>query len=124
VFFTERLVAQNNTTATTSNRAEKPKSAVLTWCFGGLAAGDTDDTVAGVAPFKLTVVSTVPPRGTPPEPFNNAVAVPGWTLLDCVLPVDPCPADCGVWVVDCTPEPVPVVSWFVAIDTIVKQSPL
>jgi hypothetical protein len=123
VFFTERLVAQNNTTATASNRAEKPKSAVLTWCFGGLVAGDTDATVAGVAAFKLTVVSFVPCRGKPPGLLNRAVAVPGWTLLDCVPPVAPCPADCGVWVVDCTPEPVPVVSWFVAIDTIVKQSP-
>ena len=73
----------------------------------------------GLAPFKLTVVNTLPPSGTPPELFNKAVAVPGWTLLDWVPPVAPCPADCGLWVVAWVPEPLVVVS--VAIDTIVKQ---
>ncbi len=92
-------MAQNKTTATTTNRAGKPRSSGLTWCLGN---GDGElEKIRGCADdgFRLTVGKAIAYSGTPPWPLSSAVAVPGWTLLEGAAAGAPEPADvCGLWV--------------------------
>jgi hypothetical protein len=106
VLFTERLTAQTKTAAITNNRIGKPRSSGLTWCLG---KGDGElEKIRGCADdgFKLTVGKAVAYSGTPPWLLSNAVAVPGWTLLEGAAVGAPEPADvCGLW----------VLAWLVAL---------
>ena len=77
--------------------------------------------VTGAEAFKLTVDKVESCNGTPPPPFKRDEAVPGCTLPDWTPPATAVPADCGLWVFTCEPEPDVAVSWLSAIVTIVKQ---
>jgi hypothetical protein len=109
VLFLGRLVSQNKSMATMNSRIAKPSSVELTWCLAGCVVAVVVAVVAGWVPVKLTVDSGVWRSVMLLEPpFNRADVVPGWTRLDCVLPLGDCTLDCGLWVVvwDCD---VPVI---------------
>lgn len=113
VFFAERLVAQNKTTATRTNNTGNPSSAAFTWCLGATVTAAFFVTVAVVSEGdKFTTDNDEPRSGTPLELLSSAVAVPGWTVLACApLPAFDLPAVCGFWVVACDPVAGATPSW-------------
>ena len=115
-------MAQNKTTATTTNKTGRPNNAGLTWCLAGraVAAVEVASGKAGAGVVRLTVDRAVPCRATPFWLLvRSEVAVPGCRPLDGVPVAAGWPAVWGLWVVVCAPEPVVAVSGLSAIGTIV-----